>query len=177
MRVSSVERLAKPLLILLVTVLLACGGRGPTPPTAGASPAPSPTPTPTPAPTPTPTPAPAPTPTPFPTPEPRIVVGLVLDGYVFPLSQFKEAGPDACNEAHYHAVVAISIGTVGVFDLIACHPSLEGSFDFEATKREVVEKKDPEPTGCGFGKVSQVRKISSPVSDACLANWNLYILS
>ena len=101
------------------------------------------TPTPTSTPLPTPTETATPDPTQSATPEPTgtsmpaagsvTVQVLVLDGLFFPADQFRTAGPDACNGPHYHASMTVF--------------SLEGA-----------TAQDPNSTGCGFGKVSDVEK-------------------
>jgi hypothetical protein len=175
-----VERLSKPLLIVLAALILACGGRGTTAPTGAPPPGAIP-PTPLPAPTPTPTPPPAPAP---PT---TTIDGLVLDPlfpYVFPAAQFKVAGPDACSEAHYHSdnpsVYSIGqlAGAFPLFEVLACHPSLEKAPpDFSDTSREVRVKTDPDRGGCGFGKVSEVRRFAWTITETCKANWESYWVS
>lgn len=61
---------------------------------------------------------------------------LVIGGVYYPKHQFRVADPDACGQPHYHA---------GVAHGLAGRDSLE-----------VVSSPDPNPTGCGFGAVSEV---------------------
>lgn len=63
---------------------------------------------------------------------------LVFGGEHYPLVQFHVAGPDACDADHYHAAVA-------------------GSFQGSSTS-------DPNPTSCGFGRVSEAEVIEVDVS-------------
>lgn len=63
---------------------------------------------------------------------------LVFGGEHYPLVQFHVAGSDACDADHYHAGVA-------------------GSFEGSSTS-------DPNPTACGFGRVSEVEVIEVDVS-------------
>lgn len=52
----------------------------------------------------------------------------------FPIDQFRSAGPDECDEDHYHGMFAFA-------------ESIEGS-----------ELEDPDPSGCGFGKTSELTR-------------------
>lgn len=64
---------------------------------------------------------------------------LVLNGKLYPSIQFRVANPDLCGEKHYHSNRAVV------------------SLDY-------VLKEDPKPEGCGYGKVSEVRKTITPMS-------------
>ena len=66
-----------------------------------------------------------------------LVEMLVVNGHYFPKSQFRIANPDACGAQHYHAA-----GTV------------YGLRDKNST--EIINMTDPNPTSCGFGKISEV---------------------
>jgi hypothetical protein len=167
------------LLILAAALTFDCK-RGPTAPTGGGPGAPGGH-THSPAPAPSATPTPEATPTPLPTPSSPIlgtksVTGLVLGGHVFPQEQFKVAGPDSCNESHYHQMsldIPLSIGTLGILDLIVCHPSLQTIpyTPWADYIREGRQMRDPDPTGCGYGKVSEVSVVSNLISSGCYANW------
>jgi hypothetical protein len=69
-----------------------------------------------------------------------IVQMLVIDGHFFPRHQFRVADPDACGSPHYHATAVYGLK--------------------DRTASEIVSMTDPNSSGCGFGKVSDV-----PVED------------
>ncbi len=73
----------------------------------------------------------------------------------FPVYKFTRAGPDpGCNENHWHSSEAVpSFGFVAadgefiVWDLTELPPG------------DVKKWQDPNPTGCGYGKVSEVMEV------------------
>jgi hypothetical protein len=61
---------------------------------------------------------------------------LVIGGNYYPKSQFRVAGPDACDAPHYHGGMVYGLQT--------------------KTSTTIVNTTDPAPRACGFGKVSEV---------------------
>src|SRR5690606_7973869 len=75
------------------------------------------------------------------------VIVLLIDGEHFPAEQFIGAPADACDAAHYHARQPVA--------------SLEGT----------VITADPNPNGCGFGKVADVPTVTLQVPEATFEEW------
>lgn len=73
---------------------------------------------------------------------------LVYGGGYFPTYQFKEAEADLCEATHWHAKEAKVYGLV----------SLDST--------EIIGLVDPQPSQCGFGKVSEVKRESRKISQA-----------
>lgn len=72
---------------------------------------------------------------------------LIINGQNFPALQFRVAPPDACNSSHYHADYEVS--TVDLKNHI----------------------NDPNPDGCGFGKVTDIIKKTISVPKAQADTW------
>ena len=98
---------------------------------------------------------------------PAQVRGLVIGGLVFPIAQFTLAPADRCNAPHWHAErddMAASIGSLDTPESIIC----PAGFQFRVIP-------DPDPGGCGFGRVTDVRAVDAFVDRACYNAWdNLY---
>lgn len=73
---------------------------------------------------------------------------LVIGGGYFPTYQFKEAEADLCNANHWHAKEAKVYGLV----------SLDSN--------EIIGLADPQPSQCGFGKISEVTRESRKITKA-----------
>jgi hypothetical protein len=90
--------------------------------------------------------------------------GLLLDGLVFPQTQFRLAEADVCDGPHWHmrSNYVVSIGRLGGEDpgILRCHEA-----------GEFVSRTDPDPGRCGFGKVSQVLVVIREVPKACYDLW------
>jgi hypothetical protein len=86
---------------------------------------------------------------------------LVMGTLVYPTEQFHLAPPDRCDAPHWHAAREVfSIGTAGALEAVVCHDG----YQFQ-------QASDPDPGGCGFGRVSEVTRLEMVVSAACWANW------
>lgn len=72
---------------------------------------------------------------------------LVIDGQNYPAKQFRVAAPDVCGAPHYHS-------------------------DYEVSTVDLKNHKvDPNPTGCGFGKVSEVPKKTISITKEQASAW------
>ena len=92
------------------------------------------------------------------------ITSLVINGLVYPMRQFEEVPPDRCGAPHWHAHgVVYSLGHVGTLGTLTDRRSIEchAGLQFPGTS-------DPDPGGCGFGRVSEVPRIEVWVSTACL---------
>jgi hypothetical protein len=92
---------------------------------------------------------------------------LIIDGNAYPLHQFHAAPPDRCQAEHWHAHAPVrSIGsarivtTFGALNILSCH---DGAFP---------ARPDPDPEGCGFGKVGEVPTGSYAVVVPC---WDRFV--
>jgi hypothetical protein len=98
-------------------------------------------------------------------PEARTFSAYVFNGMLFPSGQFHRMTADSCNADHLHAnpghPEVVSIARLDpTFPVMACQqPS------------EQVRLRDPDPGGCGFGRVTEVPLVSSAVSQDCWNRW------
>lgn len=88
---------------------------------------------------------------------------LVLNGLAYPKHQFEIGSPHSCNARHWHAHrVVHSIGRVGTLGsladrrAIACHPG-----------NQFPGISDPDPGGCGFGRLGEVIEMDIYVEKSC----------
>jgi hypothetical protein len=90
--------------------------------------------------------------------------GLIIDGLVYPSDQFQVVAPDRCDAPHWHAHREVaSIGTLALLDSVACHDG----YQFQT-------RTDPDPAGCGFGRVSEVRRVDAFVDAECWRRWDSF---
>jgi hypothetical protein len=94
---------------------------------------------------------------------------LVIGGLAYPTGAFHDAPPDRCDASHWHArkggvVYSIgpigSIGSPGVPNSIACH---EGN--------RFPSLSDPDPGGCGYGRVGSIPETNASVEVSCFDEW------
>jgi hypothetical protein len=92
---------------------------------------------------------------------------LIIEGNAYPLHQFHAAPPDRCQAEHWHASVPVrsiastrTLTTFGLLNILACH---DGAFP---------TRPDPDPGGCGFGKVGEVPIDSFAVEVPC---WDRFV--
>jgi hypothetical protein len=93
-----------------------------------------------------------------------VIRGLLIDGHVFPETQFHLAPSDRCDDFHWHRPVgeAISIGTPGPDRTVVCH---NGN-----PQRRI----DPDLGGCGFGRLNDRPPLEWRVSEDCFFAWEAF---
>lgn len=94
---------------------------------------------------------------------------LVIGGLAYPAGAFHIAQPDRCDAEHWHASkggVVYSIGPIGSIGT-AANPS---SIECHAGNR-FPGLSDPDPGGCGYGRLKDVPATQVSVDLACFNEW------
>lgn len=82
----------------------------------------------------------------------RVIGVLPINGKYYPSFQFIEAQPDACGEMHWHAHETVY--------------SIYGESDTDNINTvDQVGLTDPNPRGCGFGTLSELKPIGLNVAN------------